>query len=1042
MGVGDKTGGPLSTGTCADCHSGGNFSPSVSMEVLDGNNNPVTDYVPGNNYTVNISVTAGAGAPSGYGFQAVALDGANAQAGTFGTPTTSNSQISNSGSIQYIEHSGASSSGVFSYPWTAPASGTGNVVFYYMGLAVNGMGNTAGDSPTSPGTITLTESATPQACNTPSNLTATGISATSVTLAWQSGGNDTWDLEIVPSGNTPNGGGYFISGIPSYTLTGLQPGTSYDYYVRENCDSVAPLMITGVFDGPLTGGQPKVIELYVNTYIPDLSIYGLGSANNGGGSDGEEFTFPAASATAGSFIYVTSSAADFLTYFGFAADYENSTATAINGDDAVELFMNGNVIDVFGDINTDGTGQPWEYLDGWAYRNNNQINNYGVFDAVNWTYSSPNATDGCSTNSTCASVFPVGTFTNSPNVSAWAGPYTFSTPCLTLTVTTSENVINTCAGSSDGQISLTPSGGVSPYSYTWNTGATTSVLTGLTTGTYTYTVTDFCNNTSTNTITITEITPLTITSSVIDVNCNSESDGAITLAVSGGETPAYLWSNNETTASVVGLTAGNYSVTISDLCENQTLSFTVSEPSALNVSVTKTDNLCANGSDGNASVIVTGGVTPYTYNWSNGETGNLISALPNGVYDITVSDNNNCEAYQSVTITSPAPLTITNIIVNNATSVGGSDGSIDITVTGGTSPYFYTWNNGQTTQDISGLSAGVYTVTVEDNTYCQYIENISVGEPGNCNVVFTSSVMDVSCNGTADGAITVTPVNPSSSPFSYSWSNGGTTNSLNGLSGGVYTLTITDANQCESIADFSVTEPSAITITVSQSNATTPNGSEGSVIVTTAGGTTPYSYSWNNGATTANITGLSEGVYTLTVTDGNNCTETTNVTITAPPCDLAISVTTSDASNSNTSDGSATVFATGSGTPFSYSWSNGATTQSATGLSAGTYSVTVTDVFNCMKTATAIVGAGNVNTVGGFVEDVIVYPNPANDRVTIANLSPESRVVVEDICGKQIYGSCSKTNRLEVDLTNVSKGVYFINIMQNNQTIIFKLIKE
>lgn len=127
------------------------------------------------------------------------------------------------------------------------------------------------------------------------------------------------------------------------------------------------LIITGVFDGPLSGGLPKGIELYVINNIADLSSYGLGSANNGGGSDGEEFTFPADSANAGDYIYVASESTQFNNFFGFAPNYTDS-AMNINGDDAIELFKDNALLDLFGDPNTDGSGQPWEYLDGWAYR--------------------------------------------------------------------------------------------------------------------------------------------------------------------------------------------------------------------------------------------------------------------------------------------------------------------------------------------------------------------------------------------------------------------------------------------------------------------------------------------------------------------------------------------------------------------------------------------------------------------------------------------------------------------------------------------------
>jgi hypothetical protein len=168
------------------------------------------------------------------------------------------------------------------------------------------------------------------------------------------------------------------------------------------------LVITGLYDGPLTGGVPKGVELYVLSDISDLSIYGLGSANNGGGTDGEEFTFPVGTATAGDFIYVASESTEFTNFFGFAPNYTTGSMV-INGDDAVELFMNGSVVDLFGDINTGGTGTAWEYLDGWAYRNDKVAPN-ATFTSSDWTFSGINALDGESTNAGAATPFPIGTY--------------------------------------------------------------------------------------------------------------------------------------------------------------------------------------------------------------------------------------------------------------------------------------------------------------------------------------------------------------------------------------------------------------------------------------------------------------------------------------------------------------------------------------------------------------------------------------------------------------------------------------------------------
>ena len=174
--------------------------------------------------------------------------------------------------------------------------------------------------------------------------------------------------------------------------------------------SASDLIITGVIDGPLTGGIPKAVELIACADIADLSIYGVGCANNGGGTDGEEFTFPADSAVEGQFIYLATEVDAFTAFFGFAPDYVDYSAAGTNGDDAIELFMNGGVVDVHGDINVDGTGEPWDYLDGWSYRIDETGPDGTVFVLANWYFSGINALDGELTNATATVPFPLGTF--------------------------------------------------------------------------------------------------------------------------------------------------------------------------------------------------------------------------------------------------------------------------------------------------------------------------------------------------------------------------------------------------------------------------------------------------------------------------------------------------------------------------------------------------------------------------------------------------------------------------------------------------------
>jgi hypothetical protein len=172
------------------------------------------------------------------------------------------------------------------------------------------------------------------------------------------------------------------------------------------------LVLTGVFDGPLTGGTPKGVEIFVSQDIPDLSSFGLSGVFNGGGSSNGTigFEFPADAATAGSYIYVTTDAARFLEFFGFEADYVSNTVN-INGDDAMELYENGVIIDTFGDVNTDGTGEPWDYLDGWAYRVDNSGPDGTNFVLANWTFSGINQLEGGTTNAETTVPFPIGTYT-------------------------------------------------------------------------------------------------------------------------------------------------------------------------------------------------------------------------------------------------------------------------------------------------------------------------------------------------------------------------------------------------------------------------------------------------------------------------------------------------------------------------------------------------------------------------------------------------------------------------------------------------------
>ncbi len=264
-------------------------------------------------------------------------------------------------------------------------------------------------------------------CDLVSGLTTSNVTDVTADLTWTSAGAN-FDVQWGAPGFMPGTGAELGSdyvATTNTTATGLTQNTAYEAWVRSNCAGTS-LMISAAYDGPLTGGHPKGVELYALEDIADLSAYGVSSANNGGGTTTTpEFVFPAVSVTAGSYIYVTADSAGFHDFFGFAADYEDGSAN-INGDDAIELYWNGAVVDVFGDVNVDGTGETWEYLDGWAYRNTGTQPNT-TFTDTDWSYSGINALDGETDNATATTPVPIGTFTTVHAVSGWIGPVAFTT---------------------------------------------------------------------------------------------------------------------------------------------------------------------------------------------------------------------------------------------------------------------------------------------------------------------------------------------------------------------------------------------------------------------------------------------------------------------------------------------------------------------------------------------------------------------------------------------------------------------------------------
>ena len=421
-----------------------------------------------------------------------------------------------------------------------------------------------------------------------------------------------------------------------------------------------------------------------------------------------------------------------------------------------------------------------------------------------------------------------------------------------------------------------------------------------------------------------------------------------------------------TTNTVTNLSAGLISVTITDGngC-TANANETILEPTAVSASLGVPTMVTCNG-DANGSVTVTGSggtvAGDYTYLWNNGQTTSTATNLAPGTYTVTIKDDNNCSSSAGpVSITEPAVLTASDGSPSMVSCNGGSDGSVTVTGSGGTvaGDYAYLWSNGQTTATATGLVAGSYTVTITDDNSCQASAGpVTITEP--TLVVATMGLPTmVTCNGDADGSVTVTGSGGTvAGDYTYLWSNGQTTATATGLVAGSYTVTITDDNGCQASAGpVTITEPTLVVATMGSPSMVSCNGgSDGNVTVTGSGGTVAgdYTYLWNNGQTTATATGLSAGSYTVTITDDNGCQASAGpVTITEPTQVVASMGLPTMVTCNGDADGSVTV--TGSGGTvagdYTYSWSNGQTTASATGLSPGSYTVTVTDDNGCQASA-------------------------------------------------------------------------------------------
>lgn len=572
-------------------------------------------------------------------------------------------------------------------------------------------------------------------------------------------------------------------------------------------------------------------------------------------------------------------------------------------------------------------------------------------------------------------------------------------------------------GSSNGNVAITGSGGTGSLSYVWNTGATGTTLTGVAAGSYTVTATDSKNCTQSAVVTISNspspaINSLTGTS----LACPGSNSGTTTVNASGGTgTLTYNWSNGISgTTSLSTLSAGTYVVSVKDANGCIAVSsVSITEPPAIVTNASQAASTCGSA-NGSASVTISnGGTAPFSYSWNTGATGQTISGIVAAPYTVTVTDLNGCTKTASVTVNNIAGGVVTASTQSNIICNGANNGSVTATVSGGTPPYTYSWSNAFTGQTPTNLSPGIYTVTTTDAGGCTSIGTATVTEPPAVTVNATST--PATC-GAANGSVNAGGSGGNGS-LTYHWNGGAVTPAVSGLAAGSYTVTVSDVNNCSTTAVAIVGNTGSGTVTTSvQSDVSCYGGNNGSVIASITGGTPAYTYLWNTGVTTAALSGIAKGTYTVTVTDASNCQIISTVAVTEPPAIIAS--TGSVATTCGSANGSASVTASGGTGTLNYSWNNGVAGQTASNLASATYTVTITDANNCIATAVAAVSSDPAPSINSMNSSALLCAGNSDGSASVS---------VTGGTGTLTY-SWSNGSTGATSITGLTAGIYGVSV--------------
>lgn len=1028
-----KTGAPFD-GHCNDCHSGNNPNNYGGSITVSGLSSPI---LPNTVYPLTVTMTTtGAGVPVRGGFQMVVVDGNNANCGDLqviagqGTGT----EIVVATGREYIEHrnpknfSGAGSSITWDLNWKSPASAFGNTAkLYFIGNFCNGSGSggdflfNTNDTYTfqAPPAIEAAISNTTNVlcfgqANGNATVTASGGNGV-YTYLW-SNNQTTQTLNNVAAGNytvtvTDNGGGTATAVAAITQPLAALAGTTQVSNVITCLNPSATITATGTGGTApynyawANGNQGNTNQVFASgTYIVTITDTN-GCTKTASAAVSQNTTVPAAIATGN----VQSCATNTATVSGQGSSTGASFAyswTAPSG---------GNIIS-----GASSTSAVVSGLGNYVLVVTNIVNGCTASATAIVTGSTPPG--ATATGATISCISPGGIIMASsptPNVSyAWSGPNNFMAALQNPSVTAAGVYTVTVTATGSGctaTATATVSGDLTPPNLAVAvTPATCAVPTCTATAsstsagvTYSWTGVPF--SPTSPTVTLPPGGPYNVIATGSN-GCTSSSQVVYaanttppTVSITGGALSCSVFQTSVTATSNASNSIYSWSGP-GIISGNQTATIVVGQPGPYAVTVTNPVNGCT----ATATFLVTANIIPPTvsiappahlncinpavtinaaassqgaelfYAWNGpGVVSGSTTLMPvvnvAGVYTVTISNiMNGCTTTGSVTViqNSEVITSIGNVIL--PACFGSATGSATALPTGGVGGFSFLWSNGATTAQASGLIAGTYTVTATDTEGCSSSGAIAIAQPAALLLTVTST--PETGGGLNNGTATANPTG-GTAPYIYLWSNGGTTPTIESLAPGAYTATVTDANGCTAVQTVTVNSFNCVfTATLTATNVTCVSAGNGTATVVLVSAALPVVYQWSNLGFTSTVNNLVPGVYTVTVTDASNCSVIVSTTI-GEPAPLFANATATAVSAVGVNDGTATANPSGGVGPYTYLWSNLATTQTIVGLSVGNYMVTVTDnngcttvqstfvsAFNC--SATALVNATNVTCAG------------------------------------------------------------------------------